>query len=148
MNSVKLTRREIREKALQALYPFDFNQELTKSETIRYALEYNQEEIISEDQEEFIPQYLDQLVSGVCEHQKELDEKIQANLRGWSLPRLAKTDVIIMRIAIYEMLYVEDVPTKVALNEAVELTKKYSDDKSRKFVNGVLSNVAKIIEEA
>lgn len=141
MNSVELSRHEIREKALQSLYPFDFNQEVTKEEAINYALEYNNADLVSEDGEAFIPGYLDTLVTGVCAHQVELDQLIQQNLKKWTLARIAKPDLIILRIAIFEIKYVEEVPAKVALNEALELTKKYSDDESRKFVNGVLSNI-------
>ncbi|KFN92718.1 transcription termination protein [Tetragenococcus muriaticus PMC-11-5] len=71
-----------------------------------------------------------------------LDEKIEQHLRkGWRFERLAKIDVIILRIGLYEMLYVEDVPNKVALNESVELAKTFSDEQSRKFINGILSTV-------
>lgn len=138
---MELTRHEIREKALQSLYPFDFNQDVTKEDAINYAFEYNNAELVSEDGEAFIPGYLDTLVTGVCQHREELDQLIQKNLKKWTLARIAKPDLIILRIAIYEMLYVDEIPAKVALNEALELTKKYSDDDSRKFVNGVLSNI-------
>ncbi len=138
---MELTRHEIREKALQSLYPFDFNQDVTKEDAISYAFEYNNAELVSEDGEAFIPSYLDALVTGVCQHREELDQLIQKNLKKWTLARIAKPDLIILRIAIYEMLYVDEIPAKVALNEALELTKKYSDDDSRKFVNGVLSNI-------
>lgn len=138
---MELTRHEIREKALQSLYPFDFNQDITKEDAISYAFEYNNAEFVSEDGESFIPGYLDTLVTGVCQQREELDQLIQKNLKKWTLARIAKPDLIILRIAIYEMLYVDEIPAKVALNEALELTKKYSDDDSRKFVNGVLSNI-------
>lgn len=139
---MELSRHEIREKALQALYPFDFTTEVTKEDAIAYALEYNNE-LVSEDGAEFIPGYLDVIVSGVCEHKEELDELIKGNLKNWTISRIAKPDLIILRMAIYEMKYSSEVPAKVALNEALELTKKYSDDESRKFVNGVLSNIIK-----
>lgn len=138
---MELTRREIRVKALQALYPFDFHQELTKEAAIDYALTFGEEDLLDTDRENFIPSYLETLVSGVIEHQAEIDQKIKENLKKWSISRIAKTDLIIMRIAIYEMLYEEKTPNIVALNEALELTKIYSDDQSRKFVNGVLSNI-------
>ncbi|MTD37611.1 transcription antitermination factor NusB [Erwinia sp. CPCC 100877] len=147
MSKPSFTRREIREKALQALFPLDFNADLTKQDAISYALELDQHDIISEDEEAFVPTYLDLLVGGVCDRKSELDEVIENHLgRNWSLNRIAKMDLVVLRIAIFEMLYVADVPNTVALNEAIELTKKYSDDRSRKFVNGVLSNVMKEIE--
>jgi N utilization substance protein B len=147
MSKPSFTRREIREKALQALFPLDFNADLTKQDAISYALELDHHGIISEDEEAFVPSYLDLLVGGVCNRKAELDEVIEKHLgRNWSLNRIAKMDLIVLRIAIFEMLYAADVPNTVALNEALELTKKYSDDRSRKFVNGVLSNVMKEIE--
>lgn len=141
MNRVEFTRREIREKALQALYPFDFQQDLTKQAAISYALEYGQPKLVDAESEMFIPEYLDQLVTGVIEHQAIIDEKIKENLRNWSISRIAKTDLIIMRVAIYEIMFEESTPNVVALNEALELTKEYSDEPSRKFVNGVLSKI-------
>ncbi|MBE9388783.1 transcription antitermination factor NusB [Vagococcus salmoninarum] len=148
MNSVELTRHEIREKALQSLYPFDFNEEITKEEAISYAFEYNNSDLVSEDGEAFVPGYLDTLVTGVCAHREELDELIKNNLKKFTLARIAKPDLIILRMAIFEIKYVPEVPAKVALNEALELTKKYSDDESRKFVNGVLSNIIKQLSSA
>ena len=75
-------------------------------------------------------------------HQSELDAKIDQYLSSnWTLARLNKTDLLVLRLAIYEMLYVDDVPAKVALDEALQLAKEFSDDKSRRFINGVLSNL-------
>ncbi|MDT2758394.1 transcription antitermination factor NusB [Enterococcus xiangfangensis] len=147
--SKELSRHEIREKALQALFPLDFNQELTKKDAINHALSIDQQAFVSEDEEEFVPVYLDELVGGVVEHQAELDAIIQKHLRSnWSIQRIAKMDLIILRIGIYEMLYNTQVPNRVVLNEAIELAKTFSDDQSRKFVNGILSNVMKEIDEA
>ena len=147
MSKTELTRHEIREKALQALFPLDFNADLTKQDAIDYALAYDNREIVSEDGEDLVPTYLDLRVGGVCSRKAELDEVITNHLgNNWSMQRLAKIDIVILRLAIFEMLYVSDVPNIVALNEAVELSKKYSDDRSRKFVNGVLSNVMKEID--
>ncbi|WP_170924865.1 transcription antitermination factor NusB [Candidatus Enterococcus clewellii] len=145
--SKEFTRHEIREKALQSLFPLDFNSDLTKQDAITHALELDQVEMVSEDGEEFVPVYLDVLVGGVCEKKAELDQTIHSHLgKNWTIQRIAKMDLIILRMAIFEMNYVSDVPNTVALNEALELTKKYSDDRSRKFVNGVLSNVMKELE--
>lgn len=147
--SKELSRHEIREKALQALFPLDFNQELTKKDAIENALALDHAEFVSEDEEAFVPVYLDQLVGGVVEHKAELDEIIQKHLRkNWSINRIAKMDLIILRLGIYEMRYTSEVPNKVVLNEAIELAKTFSDDQSRKFVNGILSTVMKEIDEA
>ncbi|MEO2493869.1 transcription antitermination factor NusB, partial [Clostridium paraputrificum] len=75
----------------------------------------------------------------------ELDSIIEKNLQNWKLDRISKINLCILEMGIYEMLYVEDVPEKVALNEALELTKRYSDEKSVSFVNGVLDKVLKNI---
>lgn len=141
MNNLELNRHEIRESALQALFPLDFNLDLTKEAAIKHALEVNQYELVSEDGESFVPDYLDEVVAGVCSHKDEIDEQITKYLKNWTIGRIAKIDLIILRIATYEIMYVDSIPDKVAVNEAVELTKKYSDEKSRKFVNGVLSNM-------
>ena len=149
MSNPSFTRHEIREKALQSLFPLDSNVDLTKQDAIFYALELDHKDWISEDGEEFVPTYLDVLVGGVCDKKNELDEVITKHLGSkWTLSRIAKMDLIILRMAIFEMVYINNVPNTVALNEAIELTKNYSDDHSRKFVNGVLSNVMKEIPES
>lgn len=137
---MSLTRRDIREKALQSLFQLSANEDLSKEEAMQQALT-SEDELADEVETVLVPSYLDLLVSGVMEKQDEIDEKIKAHLENWSLNRLAKTDLMIIRIAIFEMMYVSDVPDRVALNEALEITKKYSDEKSRKFVNGVLANI-------
>ncbi|MGB6178703.1 transcription antitermination factor NusB [Carnobacterium sp.] len=143
---MSLTRREIREKALQSLFQLSVNEGLSSQSAMQQALIISNEladevEIVS------VPEYLDILVNGVIENQITIDDEIQKYLENWSMERLAKTDVMIMRIAIFEMLYVSEVPAKVALNEALEITKLYSDEKSRKFVNGVLANIVNNIEK-
>ncbi|MFV0558477.1 MAG: transcription antitermination factor NusB [Enterococcus sp.] len=143
----EISRHEIRKMALQALFPLDFNQDLSKQDAIFHALELEHHAIIDEEQENFVPHYLDELVEGVCQKKTELDARIQEKLKkGWTLKRLSKMDVTILRIALYEMLYVEMVPNKVALNEAIELAKTFSDDQSRKFVNGILSAINNDLE--
>ncbi|ETY74521.1 transcription antitermination factor NusB [Lactiplantibacillus fabifermentans] len=130
---MSLTRHEIREKAFQALFALNANPEADENELYQQLLNPD------ETAEVEIPSYLSTLVTGVLEHQTELDEMIQPYLSStWSLDRLAKTDLIILRIAFYELNYVDDVPSKVAVNEAIELAKAFSDDRSRKFVSGVL----------
>ncbi len=145
--SKELSRHEIRQMAVQALFPLDFNQDLTKQDAILHAIELEHAEMIDEDQEHFVPAYLDLLVTGVCEHKQTLDEQIRTHLRrGWSLQRLSKMDLTILRIGLFEMIYVDNVPNKVALNEAIELAKTFSDDQSRKFINGILSTINNELE--
>ncbi|SFQ14252.1 NusB antitermination factor [Desemzia incerta] len=137
---MSLTRRDIREKALQSLFQLSANEDLSKEVAMQKALA-NHTEDKDELEDVEIPSYLNELVSGVIEQQEMIDNKINSHLKNWSINRLAKTDLLVMRIAVYEMLFVEDVPNKVALNEALEIIKRYSDEKSSKFVNGILSNM-------
>ena len=89
------------------------------------------------------PVLLKQKFYAVAEHQEEIDKKIEEKSNGWSLKRLAKADVTALRLAIYEILYDEDVPAGVAVNEAVELAKRFGTDKSPSYVNGVLGSVVR-----
>ena len=93
--------------------------------------------------QEFEPdEYIVRTVRGVGEKREELDALISENAKGWKLERLSLASLSIMRLAVYEMLYVEDVPFSVAINEAVELAKTYDHDKSPKFINGILNAIA------
>lgn len=124
-----MKRHEAREKALQALFQIDVGR-IPPEEALQNVA--GGEEADS---------FLRQLVFGVTEHQKEIDELLRANLEKWTLERVANVDRAILRIATYEMKYLDDVPVKVSLDEAVELAKKFGDTKSGRFVNGVLSKV-------
>lgn len=88
--------------------------------------------------------YITATTNGILEHEEEIIEIINDNLKdGWTFKRLSKVSRSILKLAIYEMKYCDDVPPKVAINEAVELAKKYCDDKEPSFINGVLGNVLK-----
>lgn len=92
--------------------------------------------------------YIRGSVLGAFDKSGEIDKLISDNLKkGWKISRLSKVSLYILRLAVYEMIYVDDVPAKVAINEAVELAKKYSDPKNASFVNGILSGVYKQINE-
>ncbi|MEE1071875.1 MAG: transcription antitermination factor NusB, partial [Cellulosilyticum sp.] len=90
-------------------------------------------------------QFMESLYFGVFEHLQEIDEVIEKYAANWSFSRIAKVDLSILRLAIYELKYT-DVPQKVAVNEAVEIAKTYSTEKSPKFINGILGSVIKEIE--
>ncbi len=88
--------------------------------------------------------YIKEIIDGVRGKNDELTEIIEANLRsGWKITRISKAAIAILKVAIYEMKYVEDVPPKVAINEAVELAKRYGGDDDPVFVNGLLASVYK-----
>jgi len=82
--------------------------------------------------------YINEAISSIKKHIEIIDEHIDSNLEDWSIYRLAKIDLAVLRIAIYEILYREDIPTEVSINEAIEIVKKFSSDDSSKFINGVL----------
>ncbi len=124
-----MKRHEAREKALQALFQVDVGH-IPPEEALQN---------VTGDKE--VDPFLRQLVMGVTEHQEEIDALLRANLEKWRLERVANVDRAILRMATYEMKYVDDVPVKVSLDEAVELAKKFGDTKSGSFVNGVLSKV-------
>lgn len=83
-------------------------------------------------------EYIQKTVKDLIAKKDEIDELIIEQLEGWSLNRLASVDLAVLRIAIYEILYRDDIPMEVSINEAIETTKKYSSEDSYKFVNGVL----------
>ena len=93
-----------------------------------------------------IGKYTRELVSGVEEKLAEIDGYIEANLKSWKKNRISKVTLTILRIAVYEMLYREDVPVGVSINEGVELAKEYATPSDGSFVNGVLGSVSKQIE--
>ena len=93
-------------------------------------------------------QYIQTLVKGVYEHGAELDGYISKYAIGWSFSRISRMAAAVMRVAMYEILYMPDVPNKVAINEAVELVKKYGADTDYQFVNGLLGAVAREQEES
>ena len=92
--------------------------------------------------------YISRILDGVLSHVTELDEKISAASVNWSLKRIAKVDLTILRLATYEILYEDDVPGSVAINEAVELANRYSEPSSGRFINGVLGTILRDKEAA
>ena len=94
-----------------------------------------------------VGEYAEKLILGVREHLPELDGLIEANLKGWKKNRIARISLTILRIAVFEMLYAEDVPVSVSINEAVELAKSYATAEDGAFVNGVLGSISKTLEK-
>ena len=128
---MKLTRTEAREKIMIILYQIDFY--------IKDNISFDVEDVIKENLE-MDNKYVKDIVHGVLENLEEIDSIISKYLENWSLDRLGKTDKAILRLATYEMLYY-DTPEVVVINEAIELSKKYSDDKVVKLINAVLDKV-------
>ncbi|WP_404453346.1 transcription antitermination factor NusB [Oceanobacillus kapialis] len=126
-----MNRHAAREKAFQILFQLDINDNEPKQAIAEF--------LESEENDTF----LTLLVEGVASHKTDLDQLISENLENWSLQRIASVEKTIMRIAAFEMKYLEDIPVNVSINEAVELANTYGDDKSGKFINGVLSKLNK-----
>ena len=109
-----------------------------------------EKENIKEQVEDFLDSYGDsnydkdyflEIINGVLNSQKEIDELIEKNTKGWKLDRIAKMDLPILRVAIYEMKHREDIPIGVSINEAVEIAKKYGSKDSARFINGLLGQI-------
>lgn len=128
-----MTRRQEREEAFFMLFEADFSPEKTIEEIYMDAKD-------ARDVEE--SDYIRTVLDGVCAHRDMLDEVIEPHLRGWKRSRLSGVARTVLRLAVYEMLYMPDIPLHVSLNEAVELIKKYDEAKARGFVNGVLNAVS------
>jgi N utilization substance protein B len=92
---------------------------------------------------EELGEYAAALYSGVCEEQEAIDAVISANLKGWKIGRVSKVNLAILRLAVYEICFDEDVPASVAINEAVELAKRYGGEDDSAFINGVLGAVVR-----
>lgn len=150
MSRKPLKRRALRVLAIQALYQLDVSPEMHIVDALSLALEcsedspYSIEAITEEELLKEVPEiaYSIALVRGVQNNVEKIDELIEKYLKGWKLNRIVRLDLIIMRVAIFEMTSPElEVPQTVALNEAIEIAKTYSDEKSAKFINGILSNL-------
>ena len=92
--------------------------------------------------------YLKNVLDGVFDNLDRLDTMINKHAKGWTISRMARIDVAILRVAVYEILYREDIPFSVSVNEAVELAKKYSHDGAGSFINGILASIISEIEGA
>jgi len=133
-------RRLARETALQAIYAQELSEDMIKT------VEAN---II--DKSEELPEELKPFARGIFEstvvHKKELDQYIKAKSENWDFERIAIIDRLIIRMAICEFLYFDDIPPKVSISEAIEIAKKYSTDDSSAFVNGILDAVLHMIND-
>ena len=126
-------RTRARELALKLLYKLDLlGEEPTKENVSCLAAEVREPSIV---------EFATDLVTNCCKHRKDLDRVIAGVVRNWDIRRMAIIDRNIMRIAVYELLYRQDIPEKVAINEAIDLAKKYSTADSGAFVNGILDKI-------
>jgi N utilization substance protein B len=153
-------RREARERAVQFLFQHDLNPPENLEEALGHFWNSQRAPAIAEESgaatwgekvelpppttEELATRlFADRLIRGVLEHHAELDKKISEHAQNWDLHRIAVVDRNVLRLAIYEMLYRDDIPPVVSINEAVDIAKKFSTRDSGKFVNGILDTVKK-----
>ncbi len=132
-----MNRKRSREIAMELLFGMTLSKN-TLEETIETFLEDYEMKLNTIDLD-----YIKEILSKVEENKVNIDKKIEEALTNWKLDRISKVNLSILRLAIGEMIYLEDVPEKVAINEAIEMTKKYSDEKSVSFINGVLDKAFK-----
>ncbi len=137
-----MTKKRIRENVYLLLFQAEFYQEEDQIAQADLCLETLEEK----DATKRARLQVRERFCDILGHLKEIDKKIQEKAEGWTLRRIAKSDLAILRLAVYEILYDEDVPDGVAINEAVELAKRYGGDKSYGFINGVLGSVAREIK--
>lgn len=137
-----MTRRKVREHLFRLLFETGFHGEQDSDE--QYEL-YWEGQLDDPTDEEYYE--IKDKLSNINIRVSEIDKMVEENAKGWKLNRIGNADLNILRIAIYEMLWDEKIPVKVAINEAVELAKLYGIENSPSFINGILSHIAKQCEE-
>lgn len=132
-----MSRRELRELIFKLLFRIEFNsrEEMDKQTEFFFEEEENQADTAD-------TAYITDKFSRIVERLETIDSTLNEKVKGWDTGRMGKVDLTILRLAVYEILFDEEIPTGVAINEAVELAKKYGQDSSPSFVNGVLAKFA------
>lgn len=131
-------KRKSREQAFIILFEMSFNSEMTVDEIINMAIET---EVISKDKMTV------ELVKTAQEHIEDIDAVIERNLKGWTMQRISKVSLALIRMAVCEMKYFEKIPVGVSINEAVEICKIYGSDEDKSFVNGILGSISREKED-
>lgn len=141
-----MTRTNAREIVVHLIYGINYTKESADEAIVtRFAQDYyetlhEENDIYADRPNQKQMTYINQVVRGIEAHQEELDNYIAKYAIGWHIDRISRLARSIMQLAIYEILYVNDVPTSAAVNEAVELTRKYEDEDMVAFVNGILGS--------
>lgn len=128
-----MSRKKARIGAMQALFSMDINEDFSLDNL----------EVFMENNNFFGDEadYINRVVPDILDKLDVVDETIEKNLKGWTMARLAKVDRQILRIAVYEFLFKDDIPKEVSINEAVEIARLYSSDEAPKFINGILGTI-------
>lgn len=132
-----MSRRELRELIFKLLFRIEFNsrEEMDKQIEFFFEEEENQADVAD-------TAYITNKFSKIVERLETIDSALNEKVKGWDTGRMGKVDLTVLRLAVYEILFDEEIPTGVAINEAVELAKKFGQDSSPSFVNGVLAKFA------
>lgn len=132
-----MNRRKSREVAMKFLYELSINKQEYEKTIEHY------KENAEENTDEIDIAYVTKLLKGIQDNNEVIESKIEGNLNNWKLNRLSKIDLSILKICTYEILFDETIPDAVSINEGIELAKRYSEEKSASFINGVLGNIIK-----
>ena len=132
-----MSRRELREQIFKLLFRIEFNprEEMEAQTELFFEEEENQADVAD-------TAYITEKFNRILDRLEQIDRVLNERVKGWDTGRMGKVDLAILRLAVYEVLFDEDIPTGVAINEAVELAKKYGQDSSPAFINGVLAKFA------
>lgn len=132
-----MSRRELREQIFKLLFRIEFNQreEMEAQTGFFFEDEENRADVAD-------TAYITDKLNRILEKLEQIDRVLNEKVQGWDTGRMGKVDLTILRLAVYEVLFDEEIPTGVAINEAVELAKKFGQDSSPAFVNGVLARFA------
>ena len=137
-----MSRKMARETAMKLIYQMDM-QSSNSNDTLNLYFENIKNDIKEDDKS-----YISNCLHGVEGNLKIIDGYIEKYARGWKINRIGKVELAILRLSIYEMLYINDIPRAVSINEAVDIAKKYCGSESPSFINGILDSVLKEIERA
>ena len=132
-----MTRHELRERIFQTIFQIPFYEDELPEIDVTSADDPTEEDIATDKEREYIAKK----AADIKAHISEIDAEIEAHSNGWKVKRIGKSELAILRLAVYEIRFDDDIPDKVAVNEAIELAKAYSDEKASKFINGVLSGL-------
>lgn len=132
-----MSRREIREQIFKLLFRIEFNPKEEMAEQEAFFFEDEENAAAPEDSVQISEKF-----NRIVEKLDEIDQNLNDKVQGWDTGRMGKVDLTILRLAVYEILYDQEIPSGVAINEAVELAKKFGQDSSPSFVNGVLAKFA------
>ncbi len=141
-----MTRTEAREVAVRLCFEIS-SKECTADEVLssffdrdHYSSLKDEDDLFSQEPDDTQKKYIESVIRGIGEHSAELDGYVEKYSRGWSFGRISRTALAVMKTAMYEVLYMPDIPTGVAINEAIEIAKKYDEPETVSFVNGVLGS--------